>query len=173
MSAFVAKWKETMSENCPCGSEKSFHQCCEPIISGEKIAPDPESLMRSRYTAYTLANIDYIVASMRGKAAKNFNQAEAKTWAKQVEWKGLSVIKASDTHPEKATGQVEFIAEYTLENQTHKIHELSDFEKIDGQWFYIDGKQPEEKPSIKIARNAPCPCGSGKKYKRCCGRPGN
>jgi preprotein translocase subunit SecA len=26
--------------------------------------------------------------------------------------------------------------------------------------------------SAKVGRNNPCPCGSGKKYKKCCGRSG-
>jgi len=32
----------------------------------------------------------------------------------------------------------------------------------------------EKKPAVekKIARNSPCPCGSGKKYKQCCGQSG-
>ena len=31
-------------------------------------------------------------------------------------------------------------------------------------------KQPKRNKEIKVGRNDPCPCGSGKKYKQCCGK---
>ena len=62
---------------CVCDSGKLSNACCDLYISGQKPAPNPESLMRSRYTAYTQANIDYIVATMRGAALDGFNLEEA------------------------------------------------------------------------------------------------
>ncbi len=32
------------------------------------------------------------------------------------------------------------------------------------------GRSPVKRKAPKVGRNDPCPCGSGKKYKRCCGR---
>ena len=58
---------------CPCGSKKNYADCCQPFIELKKIPETPEQLMRSRYTAYTQANMDYIVRTMRGKAAADFD----------------------------------------------------------------------------------------------------
>ncbi len=68
--------------HCPCKSEKEYAQCCEPFIIGNQLPNTPEQLMCSRYTAYTQANIDYIVATMKGAALKDFDKASAKQWAK-------------------------------------------------------------------------------------------
>lgn len=124
--------------------------------------------MRSRYTAYTKGQIDYIKNTMRGKALIGFNELEAEQWAKRVAWIGLEVINSNLSGPDK--GFVEFAARFSEQNQVKTIHEISEFHREDGQWFYVDGvhKQGLNKTSKpKIARNEPCPCGSGKKFKNC------
>ena len=113
--------------------------------------------MRSRYTAYTQADTDYIQDTMRGKAAQGYNSIEAKAWALQCEWIDLRVVNAKGS-------QVEFVARFRQHGAIHFIHELSDFVQQDGRWYYIDGLTIAEP-----GRNTTCPCGSGKKYKRCCG----
>ncbi|HLF66927.1 MAG TPA: YchJ family protein [Gammaproteobacteria bacterium] len=148
---------------CPCQSQHSYENCCGPFINGTARPQTPEQLMRSRYTAYTQANMDYIGATMRGQAAIGFDPEQTRTWAQSVEWLGLEVIHAP--HAQAAQGVVEFIAHYRENGAMHKIHEVSEFARLNGgsRWFYIAGKAP------KVERNVPCPCGSGKKYKRCCG----
>lgn len=150
---------------CPCGSSKAFAECCGVYISGITPAPTPETLMRSRYTAYSMANISYIARTMQGPASVDFNEPEAEQWAKEVNWLGLTVLHASE---ENDRGFVEFIARYAHHNQVHELKELSEFKRVDGRWYYIDGKSPD-KQGKKVGRNDPCPCGSNKKFKKCCG----
>lgn len=127
-----------MHEFCPCGSQRDFHACCEPYLTYQKNAETPEILMRSRYCAYSRANIDYIQKTMCGKAAKNYDPVNAYQWASSVQWVGLEVKNASRI--KKDTGTVTFIATFIENNKTHTIHEKSHFKKINGLWFYVDGQ---------------------------------
>ena len=71
-------------------------------------------------------------------------------------------------------GLVEFIARYSVNGTDFEHHERSYFQRIDGEWKFIDGElvkpEPIVRESPKVGRNDPCPCGSGKKYKKCCGK---
>ncbi len=145
---------------CPCQSNRNFSVCCEPYIIGEKTAEIPEKLMRSRYTAYTMSDINYIQKTMCKKAAENFDLLSARNWASSVTWLGLTVIDAPI--PKNQFGTVIFFARFLDGNNKKYIYENSQFEKINGQWFYVDGV------TLKINRNEACPCGSGNKFKRCC-----
>jgi SEC-C motif domain protein len=156
--------KSTSVKQCPCGSNLTYFACCEQYLNHQAIPNTPEALMRSRYTAYTLANIDYIKKTMQGAPLLGFNEIEVSQWSKSVVWLGLKVI---DTHQKnEKTGYVEFVAKYLDKNLIKAIHEESEFQAINGRWFYIDGRHVYE-PTIRIARNAPCPCGSNKKFKSC------
>jgi SEC-C motif domain protein len=128
-----------MQKNCPCGSKLTLDQCCGPFIRGEKMPETPEQLMRSRYAAYTLANINYISKTMCGKAKVNFKARDAEKWARAATWFGLKVIRSYFDPQNNNVGFVEFIASYTLNNKNESIHEISEFHKIDGKWFYVAG----------------------------------
>ncbi len=93
--------------------------------------------MRSRYTAYTRANIKYIQHTMRGQALEGFDPIEAKKWAQQATWQGLNILNTTAGNMGDTQGWVEFIATYTLSGQQHRLHEKSAFEHQHGQWFYI------------------------------------
>ena len=125
-------------ENCPCGSSKKYHLCCSPFLEGLKAATTPEELMRSRYTAFTKADTDYLMNTMQGNPLKNFDAKGTKAWAENVSWLGLTVLKAP--LPEKEMGTVEFIARFKENGKECSIHELSTFQKIEGKWFYVEGK---------------------------------
>lgn len=154
---------------CPCGSQTSYLSCCGIYITNQAVAATPEALMRSRYTAYTLANIAYIKRTMRGAPLLNFNENDAKQWATQVKWLGLQVIRSYFNQSDKNTGFVEFIASFEEGNQQQHIHELSEFQRDHDLWFYIKGHLPQQViQKQKTSRNAPCPCGSKKKFKNCC-----
>lgn len=126
--------------------------------------------MRSRYSAFATANIDYIEKTMLGDALNHFNKEEAQKWAQSVLWLGLTIINTDYEPNNPQIGYVEFVARY-LENSVMKsIHERSEFHHINGQWFYMTGIKPEGGPipkTEKIPRNALCPCQSGKKFKNC------
>ena len=125
--------------------------------------------MRSRYAAYTLGEMDYIANTMKNPALAKFDHEVAKTWANKVEWIRLEVISSQ---MEGNKGFVEFLAYFYENSKRHAMHEYSEFQLIDGKWYYMDGYAPKDRPPFKESirkRNDPCICGSGKKYKKCCG----
>ena len=129
--------------------------------------------MRSRYTAYTMEQIDYIVASHEPDSRDEVDEESATKWAKQAKWHGLEIVSTEAGKKEDDTGVVEFIARYTLEEGDYNHHERATFRKIDDRWYYVDGDMVKRKPVVrdtpKVGRNEPCPCGSGRKFKKCCG----
>ena len=157
---------------CPCGSQCYYSDCCGLYIEQEEKPKTPEQLMRSRYSAYTQAKTDYIKKTMIGKALEGFNEFTAANWAKQINWLGLEVVKTYLDPQDENTGYVEFIARYQEQEKAQTIHELSQFKRLNEQWYYTTGThiKPKKRPAKeRIARNAPCPCGSQKKYKNCHG----
>lgn len=119
---------------CPCCSNKPYESCCEPYLKGILRAPTPEALMRSRYTAYSQANIDYIVHTMQGAPAENFNPEEAKKWANSIRFVRLEVLSSSMNGDK---GEVSFKAHYVKKNKPYVLAEHSHFERINGQWKYV------------------------------------
>jgi SEC-C motif-containing protein len=121
-------------KKCPCGQDVVYEECCGKYISGAAVPATPEELMRSRYTAYTKANINYIVATMKSPASDDYDADDARRWARSLHWLGLQVLHTST---ENTTGYVEFIATYLEHHIKEQIHELSEFHLIDGRWYYI------------------------------------
>ncbi|WP_252507484.1 YchJ family metal-binding protein, partial [Escherichia coli] len=80
-----------------------------------------------------------------------------------TEWLGLTVFEHCWQDADNI-GFVSFVARFTEGGKTGAIIERSRFLKENGQWYYIDGTRPQ------FGRNDPCPCGSGKKFKKCCGQ---
>ncbi len=153
-----------MTSLCPCGSESEFEQCCQPAISGVRPAATPEALMRSRYSAYVTQNADYLIASWHPDCqADAFRDALKEGFASTL-WLGLRVI-ATQAGKNADEGFVEFSAQYQDggDPQAVSIHERSRFLRLNERWYYIDGIKPQ------LGRNDLCHCGSGKKYKKCCG----
>lgn len=121
--------------DCKCGSKLLFVDCCSRFIDDKLFPATPEELMRSRYTAYTQANIDYITATMCERASIGFDAEDAYLWASSVKWLKLEVIKTyliSDS-----SGVVEFKAYFRENNKKHCLHEISEFKVINNQWFYV------------------------------------
>ncbi len=162
-----------MDEKCPCGSGNDYSACCQQLIEGARPASTAEEMMRSRYTAYATAKIDYLKSTTHPDKLSEFDEKSALSWAKKSAWHGLSVVAVEKGGAEDETGTVEFVAEYSQKGNRVKHHELSEFRKKDGAWYFWDGSPvPVEtyvRQGPKVGRNDPCPCGSGKKYKKCCG----
>jgi SEC-C motif domain protein len=159
--------------NCPCGSDKPFSECCEPFLNGTSNAPTAEALMRARYSAYVTANIDFIERTIHSSGRADFNRESARKWAEQSQWHGLEVLNVIGGKEEDVEGSVEFIATYSQKDESVKHHEVATFRKEDEIWTFADShmvNQPFRRDQPKIGRNDPCPCGSGKKYKKCCGQ---
>ncbi len=125
---------------CPCQSKRLLAECCGPYLSGKSLAPTPEALMRSRYTAYSQANIIYIQGTMRGKALAGFNAESAWQWSSQVQWLGLEIVAAPPIPENSIKGWVEFKAFYREQGKQCVLHERSEFILQDGRWFYTNGK---------------------------------
>ena len=120
--------------------------------------------MRSRYVAYTSGKIDYIKTTMCEAAVESFNPDEARAWSEAVKWLGLNVLESSQS--DENHGLVTFEATYIEEGHLCTLKECSQFKRIDERWYYVDGEN--QSSTKKIGLNQSCPCGSGKKYKRCC-----
>ena len=154
---------------CPCGSGQALEACCGPLLDGAPAA-SPEALMRSRYSAYVQCNLDHLERSLAPESRSDHDRKAAEGWAKSVEWLGLSILSTQAGGAEDETGVVEFSARFRQNGMEQTHHETSNFRKLDGGWVYLDGKV-HNKPmvrAVKVGRNEPCPCGSGKKYKACC-----
>ncbi|WP_305473727.1 YchJ family protein [Psychrobium sp. 1_MG-2023] len=171
-----------LMSNCPCGSELTYQQCCSPLHQGTLTATNAHQLMKSRYCAFVVADIDYLVITHSPQTRHNISHQSIKQWNSQCHWLGLDVRSFTEQGPNV---QVEFIAWYKQDGEIHYHHEHSTFSQqpIDSllaerltekeslpthAWYYVDATYPEQKiPMPK--RNDICICGSNKKFKKCCG----
>jgi SEC-C motif-containing protein len=146
-----------------------FDDCCSPLLDGRQNAATAEMLMRSRYTAYVLKNESYLLQTWH----ESSRPAQLNLDQDNIQWLGLQVIECEEGGMNDETGKVEFIASYKAGGKNQRIHERSCFVKQNMHWCYVGGeienKQNGSHKTDKIGRNDPCPCGSGKKYKKCCG----
>jgi len=128
--------------------------------------------MRSRYTAYVLGEIDYIVDSHDPATRHEVDANGARQWSREADWEGLTIHEAKGGEGDDE-GVVEFTARYEMQGREIRHRERAEFKRINGRWYYHDGEMVKAKPVVregpKVGRNDPCPCGSGKKYKKCCG----
>lgn len=164
---------------CPCRSidqnQLNYSDCCEPILTGKQKAPTAEALMRSRYAAYVVKNIDFIDSTQIVLPNETFDKEEARKWADSSEWLGLEIKKTQKGQEGDNTGVVEFVALYKDKQSGTELrhHETSLFKREEGEWKFLEGQihgaQPVKRLEPKIGRNDPCSCGSGKKFKKCCG----
>jgi SEC-C motif-containing protein len=160
-------------EKCPCASGKPFAECCEPIIKGVRIADTAEALMRSRYSAYVKTEVDHVIKTTSPDQREGLDERATRAWSMHAKWHSLQIVSTEKGGPQDEDGTVEFIASYTEAGTFKTHHERGAFKKKDGQWYYVEGEMVKTKPVVretpKVGRNDPCPCGSGKKYKKCHG----
>mgnify|MGYP001949131836 FL=1 len=143
---------------CPCDSGLDYAQCCRPLHHGEP-ASSPEALMRSRYSAFVRDDADYVRASWH----PDTRPAEL-TLEGGDQWLGLEIV---DAKQDGGAGQVHFRATHRDGDGFAVLEERSRFVRENGYWFYLDGEHTVT--PFKPGRNDPCPCGSGRKFKKCCG----
>ncbi|MGB1091194.1 MAG: YchJ family protein [Oceanobacter sp.] len=172
-------------EVCPCrSSEKSenpvsYGDCCGRFHRDSKssLPETPEQLMRSRYSAFVLGLDDYLRLSWHDSTCPAGALSHAST-----RWLGLLIEESgidseclfNDTSDRKykdvsASGYVAFRARFLHEENRGEFQELrerSRFVKQEGRWLYLDGDA--EWLTLTPGRNDPCPCGSGRKFKKCC-----
>jgi SEC-C motif-containing protein len=156
---------------CPCGSNLDYGSCCGPLIKGERAAETAEQLMRSRYSAYVKKEISYILTSLHPEHRADYDEKSSRTWAERAQWHGIRILNTTKGGAGDSEGQVEFTVSYTENGMKQEHHELSSFKKEGGAWYFTTGKtmpKPASRAVPKTGRNDPCPCGSGKKFKKCC-----
>ena len=157
---------------CPCGSGRELDVCCQPIIDGQTLAPTAEALMRARYTAHSLGRYKFLTESTHPEFRDDVSPKEIEEWSSLMAWEGLEILDARDGGPEDETGEVDFVARYSVDGVQQEMREDAFFRKEGEHWYYVEGtvhgKEPMRRVQPKIGRNDMCPCGSGKKYKKCC-----
>lgn len=160
--------------NCHCGSGRPFAECCLPILDQERAAASAEELMRARYSAFAADRVEFLGSSLHPDQRHQYDEPATRRWAERSEWLGLEVVACEAGGPEDEEGRVEFIADYREKGVVRHHHEVSEFRKLDGHWYFTEGHmitpETQRRETPKVGRNDPCPCGSGKKYKKCCGR---
>ena len=164
----------TNEEECPCKSGRPFGECCGPIIAGKAKAETAEALMRARYTCYVTGDVSFLRTSATKEVQEDFDEEAARGWSNEALWHGLEIIRTTKGGVSDDEGIVEFRALYSARGEFCNHHEISQFHREGGEWKFVDGEIVGDKPIVrehpKVGRNDPCPCGSGKKYKKCCGK---
>lgn len=120
---------------CPCGSGAQFGSCCLPLHRGQRQADTAEQLMRSRYSAYAVGDLDYVWQTWHPRT-----RPDTVTPNGNVTWIGLEIIDAVDGQPGDETGEVEFRARHRQGPRTGVLHERSRFARRARRWFYLDGE---------------------------------
>jgi len=128
--------------------------------------------MRSRYTAFATRQIDHLLASHHPETRGEVSRDEVERFSEAMSWRGLEVIETVEGQVGDDQGWVEFVARYRERGEDGIHHERSLFRRHQGRWFFHSAERPKRAPTQrtqpKVGRNEPCPCGSGKKYKKCC-----
>ena len=123
--------------SCNCGSGKTYNECCEIAHHSLKAVKTAEQLMRSRYTAFTLANGDYLMESHHVSTRPVSEKENIVAWAKSVEWVELSILSSTSGLASDINGTVFFKAYFKEKGRLRFIEEHSKFVKEDGCWYYL------------------------------------
>lgn len=127
---------------CPCGSGFTLDQCCAPLHTGRRKAVTAEQLMRSRYSAYVLAEVDYLIATHPDAAGTlAARRRELRDSCRRTRWHGLTVLAAKAGRLDDLEGSVCFEAVFSAGGERHVLRENSLFRRRDGEasgdWLYI------------------------------------
>lgn len=188
----MSLFAQSATQICPCqicpsvdkvDSPLAYQDCCQPYhdtLSNEDMdelsVAKPETaerLMRTRYSAFVLVKPDYIVKTTLPAQQELLDEKAIETWAKETDWAGLEIVQHIPKLG-KRHAQVEFKAYFNTSNdassQLQVHHELSTFVKVKGKdtndtrWYFLDSTV-----AMNVTQKQPCICGSGEKFKRCCG----
>jgi SEC-C motif-containing protein len=154
---------------CPCGSGRTFGDCCDPVLSGRQPAGNAELLMRARFTAHVVHDFAFLHRTYLPTSRQPFVPEEISPAA--TEWTRL-VVHAHEPGRDADTAYVDFSAYGVEQGAEQVLHEKAEFVRQNGAWIYTrsvrEGPAPFKVAAPKPGRNDPCPCGSGRKYKHCC-----
>ena len=128
--------KKDLPKLCPCGTGKSYADCCQIIHQGTA-AKTAEALMRSRYTAFVLSLKDYLVSSWHPSTCPSYDDLRMD---ERANWLGLKIISTHKGMEGDKTGIVEFVARYKINGKATRIKEASEFIFQNGHWLYVKAK---------------------------------
>jgi SEC-C motif-containing protein len=158
---------------CHCGSGLDYTKCCEPIITGAVVAETAEKQLRARYSAFVVHEVPFIMSTVHPDKVKEYDERGIREWSEKSEWLGMEIRATDKGGAADEEGRIDFVARYRQGGLPQEHHELAEFRKQDGKWYFWDGHfvKPEtvRREQPKVGRNDPCSCGSGKKFKKCCG----
>ena len=152
---------------CPCGSGARYDQCCQPYLADRAQPPTAVALMRSRYTAYVVGNHGHLLRTWHPST-----RPATLDLTGQPPWCRLDILRTEEGRQGDDRGLVEFVATARAGRQVRRLREISRFVREAGRWLYVAGDLVED-PAFaagSVGRNDPCPCTSGRKFKKCCGR---
>ena len=124
-------------KHCPCGSGQEYNQCCGRYLEAGENPQTPEQLMRSRYSAYTMKKDAYLMDTWHESTRPSSLTAENEL---PVKWVELKVVNSSKPSEIDTSGTVEFIARYKKNGKAEQMHEVSEFVKQEGTWYYLKGR---------------------------------
>ncbi len=124
---------------CYCGSQKNYKDCCQLFLAGLSKPQTPEQLMRSRYTAFCIKDIEYLLSTQH-PPSRQANEGKPLTKTMHdTQWLGLKILKTETDPDDPHTGYVEFAAFYKT-SEIGQLHERSKFIHEAGNWYYLDGE---------------------------------
>jgi SEC-C motif-containing protein len=120
------------ADRCPCLSGETYGQCCAPIHRGEHGAPTAERLMRSRYSAFVVGDVEYLLRSWHPQT-----RPASLSLDPEVRWFRLDIVATRQGGPLDSVGIVEFRAFYRSPDGRGEQHEVSRFARDGRSWTYL------------------------------------
>lgn len=131
----------------------------------------PRQLLEARYQAFVDGNIDFLMESIHPEVRDQHSRESVSSWANNSKWLGLNI---EEEEIEGDKGSISFAVKYEQEGRVMDHRETAEFRLEGERWYYYDSTYPKgstvRRENPKVGRNDPCPCGSGKKIKKCCGK---
>jgi SEC-C motif-containing protein len=128
-----------MSRPCPCTSKKTYDRCCGPFHAGTATPETAEQLMRSRFSAYALGKVDYLIGTRPEAKRADESREELATYCKAVSCVGLKIIAKDKGGKGDDAGVVTFHASLQTNGRRSLHIETSTFVRENGRWVYVDG----------------------------------
>ena len=128
-----------MSRPCPCDSKAPYDRCCGPFHAGTALPETAERLMRSRYAAYALAKVDYLIATLPEARRAAEDRQELLDYCRSVRCVGLKIVRKEQGGPGDDAGIVTFHASLQVNGRRHLHIETSTFAREGGRWVYLEG----------------------------------
>ena len=140
MAGFGSKGLDPQ-QRCPCGGV-SYGSCCRPLHRQERAAATAEQLMRSRYSAFALAEIEHLLRTQPSEQPAQARRRSLQASCRQLRWRGLEIVATEAGGPDDLEGTVTFIAHYSAGAERGTLRECSRFGREggrpDGPWLYLE-----------------------------------